>query len=70
LTYSGICPHSHFTMTYSEAVAKARRLAKKNDREYFVVRECGQIDVCSAEDLDSSYCGIAEHNILFSTFSD
>lgn len=53
--------------TLSAAIAKANRLAKKNDREYFVVREAGEIDVCSEFDLDTFYCGISDHNILYST---
>jgi hypothetical protein len=55
-------------MTYSQAVAKARKLAKERDCEYFVVEEIkGEIDVVDGMTLDSFYAGIAERNVLYCT---
>ena len=55
-------------MTYSQAVAKATRLAKQNEKHYFVVEEIkGEIDVCNEIDLDTFYCGINPDRILFCT---
>jgi hypothetical protein len=53
-------------MTFANAVSKANRLAKKNEREYFVVREAGY-DVVNDEDLDTFYVGISENNIVYCT---
>ena len=55
------------TMTYPQAVAKADRLAKKNDRDYFVVVECGEYQVASDFDLDTFFCGISQDSILYCT---
>lgn len=46
-------------MTANEAHRKALRLSKKFDtREYFVVEECGEYDVCREFDLDTFYNGV------------
>lgn len=54
-------------MTLAGAVAKAKSLAKKNSREYFVVFEAGQYDAVDAFDLDTWYAGIPDHAIKFCT---
>ncbi len=55
-------------MTYTQAVTKARKLAKQNGCEYFVVEEfLGEIDVCNELTLDTYYYGIPETRIRFCT---
>ena len=58
--------------TFHEAVEKAKRLAKKNDKEYFVLLSEepeveGKYAVASSFDLDTFYLGLAESRILYST---
>jgi hypothetical protein len=61
-------PFGGDAMTYSQAVARAKQLAKKNDRDYFVVEQIkGEIDVVDDRTLDSFYSGISERAILFCT---
>lgn len=52
-------------MTFPQFVAKADRLAKKNERDYFVVIEAGEYDVTDDEGLDTFYCGISQDHILY-----
>jgi len=53
--------------TLNAAVEKANRLAKKNDKEYFVVFEDGEFDVTDTYGLDTIYAGIHDENIRYST---
>lgn len=54
-------------------IATARRLAKKNKRDYYVIFEpdhLGRYHVCDDYDLDGFYMGISDHNILYSTWNN
>jgi len=60
-------------MLYSTAVNSALRLAQKNSRDYFVIRELNEsgnpdFHVASDYDLDTYFQGISPDNILFCTF--
>jgi hypothetical protein len=65
-------------MTYLQAVNQACKLAKRNDREYFVVDDGSfyendwlpEFAVASTFDLDTFYLGLPEHRILFCTERD
>ena len=54
-------------MTYSKAIARANMLAKKNNRDYFVVVECGEYGVADDFALDTFYAGISQDHILYCT---
>jgi hypothetical protein len=62
-------------MTYLQAVNHADKLARKNDRDYFVVDDGGfyvdkwipEFEVASTFDLDTFYLGLPEHRILYCT---
>ena len=57
-------------LTYRQAIDKARRKAKENARDYFVIQEDGEFHVTNDFDLDTFYLGISEDNILFCTGDD
>jgi len=54
-------------MTYTQAQEKAIRLARKHDRDYFVVIEAGEYQVADDLDLDTFFCGISQNHILYCT---
>ena len=54
-------------MTYKQAQEKAHRLARKHDRDYFVVIEAGEYQVADDLDLDTFFCGISQNHILYCT---
>jgi hypothetical protein len=54
-------------MTYLQAVSKAERKAKVNDKPYFVVYESGEYEVASEFDLDTWFAGVQDNNILYCT---
>ena len=60
-------------MTYTQAIAKAKRLAAKNSREYFVLNQYeefngSQYQVTDTEGLETFWCGISESRIIFCTW--
>jgi hypothetical protein len=44
-------------MTRSQAIAKARKMAKKLEDFVFIVFECGEWDVATDHDLDTFWLG-------------
>lgn len=52
-------------MTYGEAVSKADRLARKHERDYFVVVECGEYEVADDLTLETYFGGISQEHILY-----
>lgn len=53
--------------TFQKAVARADKLSRANDKEYFVVCESGEFDVVDSFDLNTFYNGIRPENVSYST---
>ena len=61
--------------SYADAFNRARRLAKKHERDYYVIR-CEPGDIygpfthCDDETLDTFYNGLSQDRILYCTEDD
>jgi len=53
--------------TQREAIAAARRIARKTGETRFVITEAGHLFVASNYDLDTFWSGIRDNQILYCT---